>query len=56
MTDIPETGRRFEIEVTGEMIDAAELYLCGFNTDYEGYREGSRNIVEAALVAGGYIK
>ena len=51
------TGRhKDEIEITPEMIEAAENELAGFHTDFTTYRDGAEAIVRAALEAGGHLR
>lgn len=45
------TGRRSEIEITPEMIEAGVSELCGFNSDYTTYEDCVEAILGAAFAA-----
>jgi hypothetical protein len=43
-----------EIEVTPEMIEAAEFASAKFNPEFDTWETGALTIIQAALIASGY--
>lgn len=43
-----------EIVITPEMVEAGAIEFSGFNEAFGSIRQGAAQVIEAALLAGGY--